>query len=110
MNVLFVCSRNRRRSATADSIFAALDGVNVLSAGTNVDAETVISADLIEWADLILVMERVHHRRIKQRFADLLRDKKIGVLGIPDNYEFGEAELIRRLRQCVRPYLPSISD
>ncbi len=105
MNVLFVCSRNRRRSATAEAIFAEREGVNALSAGTAVDAETPISAELIEWADVILVMEPVHRRRLMQKFASLLRNKRIDVLGIRDEYEYGEAELIRRLREVVQPYL-----
>lgn len=39
VNVLFVCSRNKKRSPTAEFIFSNLEGVNVLSAGTSVDAE-----------------------------------------------------------------------
>ena len=107
MNVLFVCSRNRKRSATAESIFSGLEGVNVLSAGTSVEAETPISADLVEWADLILAMETVHRRRIQERFGALLREKRIAVLGISDEYENGDEELVRRLRQSVTPYLRS---
>ncbi|MBS1804340.1 MAG: phosphotyrosine protein phosphatase [Acidobacteria bacterium] len=107
MNVLFVCSRNKRRSPTAESIFSNLEGVNVLSAGTSVDAETPISADLIEWADLILAIESVHRRRIQQRFGTLLRQKKIAVLGIPDDYEYGDEELVRRLHKAVTSYLRS---
>jgi predicted protein tyrosine phosphatase len=109
MNVLFVCSRNRRRSATAEAIFADLKGINTLSAGTSVDAVTPLTADLIEWADLILAMETVHRRRLRVRFGSLLRDKRIGVLGIPDKYEYGDAELIRRLRQSALPYLHRVA-
>ncbi len=105
MNVLFVCSRNRKRSATAEAIFGGLEGVNVLSAGTSIDAETPLSADLIEWADLILAMEAVHRRRIRQKFGAILRDKRISVLRIPDQYEYGDAELIRRLHDSVPPFL-----
>src|SRR5580658_4701544 len=49
MKLLFVCSRNRRRSPTAEAVFSTLEGVESLSAGTSPDAETPISADLIEW-------------------------------------------------------------
>ena len=105
MNVLFVCSKNRRRSATAETIFAGIEGVNVLSAGTSLDSETPISADLIEWADLILAMESVHRRRILDRFSDLMCEKKIAVLGIRDEYEYGSEELVRRLRHTAAPYL-----
>jgi predicted protein tyrosine phosphatase len=57
MNLLFVCSRNRRRSPTAEAIFSGMEGYEVLSAGTSPDSETIISADLVEWADLIFAMD-----------------------------------------------------
>lgn len=107
MNVLFVCSRNKKRSPTAEFIFSNLEGVNVLSAGTSVDAETPISADLVEWADLILAMENVHRKRIQERFGSSLRNKTIAVLGIRDECENGDDELVRQLRQAVTPYLRS---
>jgi predicted protein tyrosine phosphatase len=105
MKLLFVCSRNRRRSPTAETIFSAVEGVEALSAGTSPDAENPISADLIEWADLLLVMEAVHRRRIKQRFGSLLREKRMVVLGIRDDYEYMDPELVRILRQKVLPLL-----
>ena len=39
---------------TAEAIFSGLDGFSVLSAGTSQDEETIVSADLVDWADLIL--------------------------------------------------------
>jgi predicted protein tyrosine phosphatase len=101
MNLLFVCSRNRRRSPTAEAVFSDLEGHSVLSAGTSPDAETPVSADLIEWADIVLVMEAVHRRRLNQRFASLLRDKRIVVLAIPDEYGYLDQELIDILRERV---------
>ena len=46
MNLLFVCSRNRRRSLTAEAVLSDLQGHSVLSAGTSPDANTPVSADL----------------------------------------------------------------
>jgi predicted protein tyrosine phosphatase len=106
MKVLFVCSRNRLRSPTAEAIFADYEGVEVSSAGTSLDAETPISGDLIEWADIIFVMETVHRKRLNQKFGSLLRSKRIIVLGIPDNYEFMDPELIQLLKRVVPSYLP----
>ena len=57
MNLLFVCSENRLRSPTAEEVFSEYDGVNAIGCGTNLDAETPLSGDLIEWADVIFVME-----------------------------------------------------
>lgn len=107
MKLLFVCSRNRRRSPTAETIFSTYEGVEALSAGTGPDAENPISADLIEWADLVFAMESAHRRRLQQRFAPLLRTKKITVLGIPDNYEYMDPELVRLLEVKVLSCLKS---
>jgi predicted protein tyrosine phosphatase len=107
MKVLFVCSRNRLRSPTAETVFSAYEGVEALSAGTSPDAENPVSADLIEWADLVFAMESVHRRRLKQRFGPLLRSRKIVVLGIPDNYKYMDPELIRILVEKIPQHLKS---
>lgn len=59
MNILFVCTRNRLRSPTAQSVFASHPEVTALSAGTNRDADTPVSGDLIEWAEVVVAMETV---------------------------------------------------
>jgi predicted protein tyrosine phosphatase len=109
MNLLFVCSwnrrRRRRRSPTAEALFSGLEGHSVFSAGTSPDAETPVSADLIEWADIVFVMEVVHRRRVNQRLLPLLRTKRIIVLGIPDQYSYMDPELIDLLRTKVPQHL-----
>jgi predicted protein tyrosine phosphatase len=57
-NILFVCSQNKLRSPTAEQVFAEWPGIEVSSAGTNNDAENPLSTELIEWADILFVMER----------------------------------------------------
>ena len=64
-----MCSRNRLRSPTAEAVFSQREGLDVLSAGTAVDAETPLSAELLDWADVIFAMEGVHRRRMEQRFS-----------------------------------------
>jgi predicted protein tyrosine phosphatase len=110
MKLLLVCSRNRRRSPTAEAVFSACEGVDALSAGTSPDAETPVSADLIEWADLVLVMENVHRRRLKERLGPTLRNKKLVVLGIPDKYEYMDVELVRILKEKTLAHLKLKSD
>ena len=60
--------------------------MNAISAGTNSDAETTVTGDLIEWADAILVMEKSHRNKIAKKFKAQLNGKKLAVLDIPDNY------------------------
>jgi predicted protein tyrosine phosphatase len=107
VNVLFVCSRNRLRSPTAEVVFSDPPEIETASAGTSPDAETVVSADLVEWADIVFAMETVHKRRLNERFSSLLKTRKLVVLGIPDNYEYMDEGLIAVLRQKVTPHLKS---
>ena len=66
MHLLFLCARNRWRSPTAERIFAGIGGVETCSAGVRPDAEQPLTAELIEWADIIFVMEP-RHRAIMAR-------------------------------------------
>ncbi len=58
MNILFVCSRNKWRSATAETIYKSNQEHNVKSAGTEPSAKVRISAKHILWADIIFVMKK----------------------------------------------------
>lgn len=106
MNLLFVCTENKLRSATAEAIFCDLEGVQAIGCGTNADAETPLSGDLIEWADLVLVMEKIHKSKVSKKYQALLRDKRLLCLDIPDNYQYMQAELQQLLQRKVSPYLP----
>lgn len=99
--VLFICSRNRLRSPTAEQVFASWPDVQSDSAGLSADAEQVLSLEQVQWAELIFVMETVHGRRLKQRFAAALKGKRVICLDIPDNYAFMQLELVRLLEQKV---------
>jgi predicted protein tyrosine phosphatase len=103
--ILFVCGKNRRRSATAEAIFAAMGGIEVSSAGTSLDAECPVSADLLEWADQVFVMEERKRRYLQTHFGAVLKDKKIVCLGVPDVYSYMQPELVALLRTKVAPWL-----
>lgn len=105
MNLLFVCSENRLRSPTAEKVFAEYPGVNAIGAGTNSDAPTPVSGDLIEWADVVLVMEKTHRNKIAKRFREQLKGKRLVVLNIADNYEYMEPDLIDMLRSRILRYV-----
>ena len=105
--LLFVCSENRLRSPTAEAVFSEYEGVEAIGAGTNVDAETPVSGDLIEWADIIFVMEKTHRKKISTKYQALLKGKRLVVLDVPDNYGYMQPELIQLLKvkvgKIVRP-------
>jgi len=106
MRVLFVCSQNLLRSPTAEVVFARYEGSETSSAGTAPDAATPVSADLIDWADVIFAMENRHRDKLRERFGKLLRTKRLIVLGIPDDYEYMDSELVEILKRKVSPFLP----
>jgi predicted protein tyrosine phosphatase len=101
MNVLFVCSQNRLRSPTAEAVFASHPDLAVLSAGTNHDSETPVSGDLIEWADVVVAMEKAHRNRLSKKFRAQLKGKRLVVLDIPDEYDFMEPALVYLLKRRV---------
>jgi predicted protein tyrosine phosphatase len=99
--VLFVCTINRMRSATAHAIFQHDDRFEVKSAGTSPDASTVLTYDLLEWADVVLVMEKSHRNFIRAKFPKIYESKRIVCLYIPDEYEYMQPELITVLKHRV---------
>jgi predicted protein tyrosine phosphatase len=105
-NVLFVCSQNRLRSPTAEQVFARRADLEVASAGTNNDAETPLTAELVEWADIIFVMEKAHRSRVQRKFRAALKSKRLICLDIPDEYEFMDPGLVRLLETKVSRFLP----
>lgn len=105
VRALFICSRNQLRSPTAEEIFRHWEGVETASAGTDADAEVALEPDLLEWADVVFVMERAHRKRVTSRFGSLLRDKHLVVLNIPDDYEYMDPELVAVLEKKVAPHL-----
>lgn len=105
MKLLFVCSENRLRSPTAEAVFSEYEGVEAIGAGTNHDAETPVSGDLVEWADAILVMEKSHRNKISKKYKEQLKGKKLVVLDIPDVYECMDPELIKLLKAKVPRYV-----
>ncbi|WLS04559.1 low molecular weight protein tyrosine phosphatase family protein [Shinella oryzae] len=104
-NILFVCSQNRLRSPTAEQVFADWPGIETSSAGTNNDAENPLSAELIEWADIVFVMEKAHRSKVQTRYRSALRGKRVICLDIPDNYTFMDPALVALLKVKVPPHL-----
>lgn len=114
-NILFVCSANKRRSKTAEDFFAEKHPeFSIESAGTNIrmcqrEGTNPITADILEWADLILVMENRHKKELTH-FSKEKYDYKIKILHIPDRYNYGQPELIELLQtKTARFFLERIN-
>lgn len=97
--ILFVCTVNRMRSATAHKIYENDLRFEVDSAGTDRTANVVLEEWHLEWADAIVVMEKMHRNKIRERFPQLFEKKPIVCLYIEDIYDLMQPELIAILRE-----------
>lgn len=104
--VLFICSQNRLRSPSAEQVFSSWPDIEVASAGFNNDAESAVTPEVLQWADLIFVMEQAHRNKLSKKFRASLNGKRIICLGIPDDYEYMDPMLVKLLNAKVPPFLP----
>jgi predicted protein tyrosine phosphatase len=105
MRALFICSKNRLRSPTAEQVFATWPNVETDSAGLSADADVALSPEQVRWADIVFVMEKAHRARLSAKFRACLNGKKVICLDIPDDYAFMQPELIALLEQKAGKFL-----
>jgi predicted protein tyrosine phosphatase len=96
--ILFVCTINRMRSATAHKIYEDDTRFEVKSAGTHKSATVPLTQELLDWADAIVVMEKMHRNVIQNGYSSIYESKTIVCLYIPDEYDFMQPELIKLLK------------
>ena len=75
------------------------------SAGLAPDAEEACSVELVEWADIIFVMEKSHRAKLQRRFRGSLKRARVVCLDIPDDYGFMQPELVALLKAKVGRFL-----
>jgi len=61
-----------------------------------------VTPEVLEWADLIFVVEKSHRVKLSKEFRAHLKNQKIVVLGIPDKYRYMDPELVELLEKLVR--------
>lgn len=103
--ILFICSRNKKRSPTAEDIYSEFPNLETRSAGLNRDAEYILSSEDLEWADLVFVMEKTHLKNLERLYSLHIQNKRVICLNIPDKYGYGDAELIKILRKKADPFI-----
>jgi predicted protein tyrosine phosphatase len=103
--LLFVCSRNKIRSLTAEKLFEGIPLYQARSVGTQPGARIVVTEGHIGWADVIFCMEKSHVSRLRMKFPEALESKEVICLHIPDDYEYLAPELIEELRARLSPYV-----
>lgn len=105
LKVLFVCMQNRLRSPTAENVFSVHPRLEVKSAGIDKESKVCVDGELLEWADIVFVMERRQRNIIHKKFKDIYDRKRIICLYIPDDYDYMDPVLIELLRESVTPHL-----
>jgi protein-tyrosine phosphatase len=98
--ILVVCGRNKKRSRTAEFIFKNDSRFAIRSAGLSPKSDRKISENDLNWANLVLVMEKNQRTKIFETYVHLSLPK-IEILEIPDDYEFMDEELIEMLTERI---------
>ena len=93
--VLYICSQNKLRSPTAESAFSNYPGLKSFFSRINNDAGNIVIPELIEWADVIFVMEKSHKNKLQKKFRKCLNNKSVICLGILDEYDYMVPELVK---------------
>jgi len=104
--VLFLCRHNRMRSPTAERIFSKRADLDVRSAGTSSDALARVNANMLEWADLIFIMDDRQRQSLRRQFAGHPSLDHLICLEIPDDFGFMQPELVDLLQTRASPHLP----
>jgi predicted protein tyrosine phosphatase len=103
-----VCHYNRQRSATAERIFCKDPDLEVRSAGTCREALVCVSQVMLEWADVIFIMDELQQRHLEADFPNHPALSRTICLNIPDRYKFLDPELVRLLRERTAPHLEKL--
>ncbi|MEN5233268.1 protein tyrosine phosphatase [Sphingobacterium faecium] len=104
-NILFICSRNRWRSLTAETIYKKHKTIRAKSAGTESNARIRVNGKQLSWADLVFVMEKHHKEKIIQHFPNETQSLEIIILDIPDEYKYMDPDLIEEIQNSVSYYI-----
>jgi predicted protein tyrosine phosphatase len=103
--ILFICSANVDRSPTAAHIYAKREGFEAKSAGVSWSARKRVTAELIQWADIILCMEEWQKQFIEKEFSDVISHQKTGYLDITDDYLYMQPMLIDVIKEKTEAWL-----
>jgi len=105
IKLLFICSRNKWRSRTAEELYQDFPGYVAKSAGTEPGARQRVTEGLLGWADLIFVMESKHRDYLRDKFPESIIGKPVICLRIPDEFAYKAPELIDLLKSNLSPHI-----
>lgn len=91
------------RSPTAEALFSKSKKYKVKSAGTHPLAINPVSQKMIDWADIVFVMnerEDKHLTYLRNNFN--LEKKAVYDLDIPDIYRRGDPKLVKLIKEKLK--------
>lgn len=87
-------------------MFSEYEGLECSSAGLSADAENPVTPELLEWADVVFVMEKKHRAKLAAEFREHLGRARVVCLDIPDQYRFMDPALVELLKRKMARFLP----
>ena len=106
VHLLFICSRNKWRSRTAEKLYRNFPDYVAKSAGTEPGSRQRVTEGLLGWADVVFVMESRHRDYLREKFPEAIADKRVICLRISDDFAYNDPELIELLKMNLSPYVP----
>ena len=108
IRALFICHYNRKRSATAERVFGKDPSLEVLSAGTSEEAMVRVNRRMLEWADVVFVMDGEQIEALSKMFPDHPALPGVVCLNIQDCYHFLDPELVAILQERTLPHFAKL--
>jgi len=100
-NLLFVCEGNEQRSPTFEIWFKKnRPKYNVISAGILSYCPQLLTKELLEWADVVYVMDLIQEMFIARKFPEFL--EKVVVVGCDDSYPRESPQLFRLIEYWIK--------
>jgi len=117
VKILFVCRRNRIRSLMAEHHLAGRPGRADSETATAPSARVRLTAGHPSrrsragsgWADVVVVMEKRRQEQVAARFGDEVAGKRSVCLHIPDDYAYGDEELLDLIETGAEPLVEPTS-
>lgn len=99
--VLFVCYMGRDRSRTFAELAASSGEFLMDYAGVCVEAERKLTVDMLEWADVVYCMESYQREQLRKKkpWKGAKKDSDLLTLGVPDEFRYGDPELVKLARE-----------
>ena len=87
-------------------MFSKRADLEVRSAGTASDALARVNAQMLDWADLIFIMDEQQRASLRRLFPEHPSLERLICLDIPDEFVFLQPELMTLLESRTTPHLP----